>query len=215
MFVLLRRALHLFYLILLFLLFITPGLSTAQEKPVVAIPNQPSPEVYDLLLDSKGYIWLAHHLGVSRYDGSEFITLQHPRLNSISMSDLVEDKNGRIWCHNFSGQIFYIENLQLHLLTEYKFEEEQGYPRIVICGNELVASSAKGLFVYNLLTKKAVYHKVPNGTNSVTRVGNKVICFNNIDLYSYEAGKSITKLEADLRHFRGIVLLYKGLIITR
>lgn len=115
------------------------------------------------------------------------------------MTDLIEDKKGRIWCHNFSGQIFYIENLQLHLLKEYKFEEEQGYPRIVICGDELIATSIKGVFVYNLLSGKANYYPVPTGTTNLTCVKRRVVCISPSGIYCYEAGKPIYKLTDDAR----------------
>lgn len=171
--------------------------SNAQEPAIEKIINQPSPEVYDLLKDSKGYLWVAHDQGISRYDGSAFMSLHHPQQSSIAMTDMFEDKRGRIWCHNFSGQIFYIENLQLHLLTDYKYKEEQWFPRIVICGDELVASSSKGLFVYNLYTKDSKYYTIPRVTSSLTRVGNKVVLYSPTGWYSYESGKAVTKLSID------------------
>ncbi|NTS39978.1 hypothetical protein HRG84_03605 [Flavisolibacter sp. BT320] len=167
----------------------------AQKNEILSIPNQPSSEAYDLLKDQNGYIWVAHEFGVSRYDGVNFISLRHPRQNSVAITGLIEDKKGRIWCHNFSGQIFYIENLQLHLLEEYNYLDEQDFPRIVICGNELVATSKKGLFVYNLLTGESTYHYVKLGTNSLAQVGNKVICYNGFEFFSYEVGKPLTKLK--------------------
>ena len=181
-----------FFCLLLFSLL--PFAGTAQEKELESIPNQPSPEAYDLLKDSKGYIWVAHDHGVSRYDGLKFITLRNPRQNSISMTGLVEDKQGRIWCHNFSGQIFYIQNLQLHLLEDYKYEQEQGFPRITICGDELVATSVKGLFVHNLVTGKSAYHLIPNGTTSLVSVGNRVVMYGASGWYSYTQGKKPTRL---------------------
>lgn len=170
-----------------------------QESTIETIQTQPAPEAYDLLKDSKGYLWLAHDLGVSRYDGSSFIHLNSPYQNSIAMTDLVEDKQGRIWCHNFTGQIFYIEKLKLHLLTQYKFEEERGFPRIVICGDELIATSIKGLFVYNILTRQSKYYSIPGGTKSLAQIGKKVICYGMLGWYSYEAGQSIRQLSCGLR----------------
>jgi signal transduction histidine kinase len=171
----------------------------AQDAAIENIPNQPAIEVYDLMKDSKGYLWLAHNLGVSRYDGTNFINFSNPRQNSFSMTDLIQDKMGRIWCHNFSGQIFYIENQQLHLLSQYKFEEERGYPRMVICGDELIATSSKGLFVYHLVTGRSRYLLFSYGTNSLACVGKKVIFFTYAGWYSYQADKPITRLAVDDR----------------
>ena len=63
----------------------------------------PSREVYDLLTDRRGFLWIGHDLGISRYDGSSLIHFSHPQQAALSMTDLVEDSLGRIWCHNFSG----------------------------------------------------------------------------------------------------------------
>ncbi|ANE52016.1 hypothetical protein SY85_17445 [Flavisolibacter tropicus] len=114
------------------------------------------------------------------------------------MTDLMEDEKGRIWCHNFTGQIFYIKNLKLHLLSQYKSEEEVWFPRMVICGDELVVTSIKGLFVYNLITDQSAYYLIPGGTKSLTRVGKKVVCFGDNRWYSYEAGLPIRKLSSSL-----------------
>jgi ligand-binding sensor domain-containing protein len=84
----------------------------------------PSKEIYDLMQDKKGFIWIGDELGVRRYDGVVFISYTHPQQTSLSTTGLVEDKQGRIWCHNFNGQIFYIEHEQMHLLNAYKSEAD-------------------------------------------------------------------------------------------
>jgi signal transduction histidine kinase len=183
-----------FYFLLTVLFWFWAASGFAQENEIVSIPNQPSSEAYDLLKDRNGYIWVAHEFGVSRYDGANFISLRHPRQNSVALTGLIEDKNGRIWCHNFSGQIFYIENLQLHLLEAYNYLDEQDFPRMVICGDELVATSKKGLFVYNLITGESTYHYIRLGTNSLAQVGNKIICYNGFEFFGYESGKPLIKL---------------------
>ncbi|RYZ58202.1 MAG: hypothetical protein EOO14_10010, partial [Chitinophagaceae bacterium] len=183
-----------YYIFFFFLLACRAMPAFAQEKEVESIPNQPSPEAYDLLKDSKGYIWVAHEYGVSRYDGADFINLQHPRQSSLSLTGLMEDSQGRIWCHNFSGQIFYIENLQLHLLEAYNYQDERDYPRLAIYGDELVATSKKGLFVYNLNNGKSAYHSIKYGTNTLTQINNKIVCYNGYDFFCYEKGKPLTKL---------------------
>lgn len=183
-----------FFFSLLFFFF--TGIAIAQEQDIETVPNQPSPEVYDILKDRKGYLWIAHDQGVSRYDGAVFTTLRHPQQSSIALTSLMEDKKGRIWCYNFSGQIFYIENFQLHLLTDYKHKDELVFPRITICGDELVASSSKGVFVHHLVTGKSTYHFIPNGTVSLTRLKNKVILRGPNGWYRYEGGR-IVKLAID------------------
>jgi ligand-binding sensor domain-containing protein len=72
----------------------------------------PSMDAYSVHQDTQGYIWFATELGICRYDGTSFKTFPTPMARSKAMSNLKEDKKGRIWFMNFSNQIFYIENSQ-------------------------------------------------------------------------------------------------------
>ncbi len=89
--------------------------SYAQHPPAWQITDEdglPSMEVYGVYQDTKGYIWFATELGVCRYDGNSFKTYPTPTARSKGMSNLREDKRGRIWFMNFSNQVFYIEKGQ-------------------------------------------------------------------------------------------------------
>ena len=74
---------------------------TAQEIKAYQVKGAPSEEIYDLFPDSKGFIWLGHSLGLSRYDGISFTTFNHPEATSAGISDIQEDRQGKIWFHNF------------------------------------------------------------------------------------------------------------------
>ncbi|MBC7722972.1 MAG: hypothetical protein H7068_13170, partial [Pedobacter sp.] len=137
-------------LVIITLIFCTQPLAqNFNAKPVKGLPSD---EVYDLLADSKGFLWAAHSLGLSRFDGINFKDFNSPDATGLGMTDLVEDKQGRIWCHNFNGQIFYIENETMFLLKEYKNIEQSFYPRMAILGDELLVTTKKGLFIYNTQT---------------------------------------------------------------
>lgn len=71
----------------------------------------PSSKVYDMIQDSKGYIWFATENGVSRFDGYDFenFTAQDG-LPANSTLKLYEDFKGRIWFLSFEGSISYYEN---------------------------------------------------------------------------------------------------------
>ncbi|RYY93350.1 MAG: hypothetical protein EOO11_19880, partial [Chitinophagaceae bacterium] len=108
----------------LLLVFLVSG-AMAQEPLLRPVQGVPSNEVYDLLRDSSGFVWLAHNAGLSRYDGHNFVHYGNPQQNSRAVTDLCQDAQGRIWCHNFEGQIFYAEGRQLHLLRDYDFRQER------------------------------------------------------------------------------------------
>src|SRR5215217_4341491 len=102
--------------ILGFIIFLLAAIDAYAQLNLQQVEGLPSKEVYDLHIDKKGYLWIAHDLGITRFDGLNFIHFSDPQQASLSMGDITEDGQGRIWCHNFSGQIFYIENGKMFLL---------------------------------------------------------------------------------------------------
>ncbi|MBL7812112.1 MAG: histidine kinase [Bacteroidetes bacterium] len=78
-----------------------------------------SNEVYDVFQDSRGYIWMATAQGVEKYDGRSFKSFSIRQYSSEGASNLLEDRNGRIWFHSFWGQLYFIENDSLHLLHSF------------------------------------------------------------------------------------------------
>lgn len=94
---------------------------TAQGQPTTLVNNNkgllnltqeeglPSNEVYDLLQDSRGYIWIATDGGLARYDGVHLKTYVYNADIAGAVDMLQEDHEGRIWCKSYRGQIFYVE----------------------------------------------------------------------------------------------------------
>lgn len=71
----------------------------------------PSPEVYGLIQDSKGYMWFATDMGVSRYNGYEFKNFSTENgLPDNTVFGFCEDSKGRIWFRSFSGKLSYFLN---------------------------------------------------------------------------------------------------------
>ncbi len=67
----------------------------------------PSNEVFDLKIDSKGFLWVGTSEGLVRYDGNSFLLLNNPKSRGNAVTGILEDKSGTIWFHNFNGQIFH------------------------------------------------------------------------------------------------------------
>ncbi|HWZ21905.1 MAG TPA: two-component regulator propeller domain-containing protein, partial [Cytophagaceae bacterium] len=68
----------------------------------------PSSEVYDVIQDSKGFMWFCTDAGISRYDGytfHNFSTLNGLCDNTVFGS--YEDRKGRIWFRTMSGKLSY------------------------------------------------------------------------------------------------------------
>ncbi len=71
----------------------------------------PSNEVYQMLQDSRGFLWFATDLGVCRFNGYEF---HRPVDTSTYASNaafkLAEDAQGRIWFNRLNSSVWFIEN---------------------------------------------------------------------------------------------------------
>ena len=81
----------------------------------------PGSEIYDILQDRNGYIWMGTSYGVCRYDGYEFTTYTTTNgLADNSTITLMEDYKGRIWFSSYSGKLSYYENNQFH---SYKYND--------------------------------------------------------------------------------------------
>lgn len=168
------------------LLLSLPSLAQLHPERVTGLPTN---ELHDLHVDKKGYLWIAHSLGISRYDGLNFINYSHPEQANLHSTDIIEDREGRLWFHNFSGQVFYIENGNIRLLTSYDFKKENQSPKMVLCGDELLITSYKGLFVCNtksFITSFFPFSRVsPTALVSLSVANNKAVVYNNLDWYIY------------------------------
>jgi len=71
----------------------------------------PSSEVYHIIQDSKGYIWIATNMGVSRFDGREFRNFDiQDGLPENTVFEVYEDETGRVWFVGFPFQLSYFSN---------------------------------------------------------------------------------------------------------
>jgi ligand-binding sensor domain-containing protein len=68
----------------------------------------PSSEAYNVMQDSKGYMWFCTDKGVSRFDGYEFRNFnKESGLPDNVVFETKEDYKGRIWFRSHSGKLCY------------------------------------------------------------------------------------------------------------
>jgi len=85
----------------------------------------PSNEVYHVIQDSFGYIWIATANGVSQFDGNNFRNwgVDDGILES-SIHELYIDYQGRIWFISGSGNLVYYQNETIKTYpSNYKIKE--------------------------------------------------------------------------------------------
>ncbi|MBS1526565.1 MAG: hypothetical protein JST19_12995 [Bacteroidetes bacterium] len=183
------------HLILYFLILCSAFNSDAQQSQLKNIPGLPSKEIYDLYTDSKGFLWISHNAGISKYDGISFTNFSSQQQSSLSTTGIIEDRFGRIWFNNFTGQIFYIENGHMTRLDAYQSASEDIFPRIAFLDDLLVATTKKGLFVCDTRTMKCHYEvcadKRAKGTATLAIANNQVVAYGSGLWYSYKPGTGL------------------------
>lgn len=77
----------------------------------------PGNEIYFLLSDSKGYIWICSDAGLVKYNGNRFVQFSSANgLPDNTIFEVKEDKWQRIWFRSFSGKMGYILNDTVHVI---------------------------------------------------------------------------------------------------
>lgn len=70
----------------------------------------PSSEVYQLLQDNNGYLWISTDNGLSRFDGYEFRNFgPKDGLKDNLIFHLLLDTRGRVWTHGLTGNVYFVE----------------------------------------------------------------------------------------------------------
>jgi ligand-binding sensor domain-containing protein len=77
----------------------------------------PSSEVYSVMQDSKGYLWFATDMGVSKFNGYEFKNYSTENgLSDNTVFSFFEDSKNRIWFLSQSGRLSYFLNDSIYSL---------------------------------------------------------------------------------------------------
>jgi ligand-binding sensor domain-containing protein len=147
-------------------------------------PEQlPTQVVYDMLTDSKGYIWLGTNKGLYRFNGRTFVPVPFNNTSSKAVSYLQEDAQGVIWCMNFYNQSFYLQKDTLR-----KFEVDSNIIRELptflnmVVGSEYVwLHTFSEVYKFNKLTHKLQYTittpKVAEQITTSVKNGDKFYAF--------------------------------------
>jgi hypothetical protein len=136
--------------------FVISSFSKAEDPYALNITHKdglPSNTVFQVFQDTKGYIWIAHQDGLSRYDGFEFLNYSSPYQNSRAGSFITEDVKGRIWYENFDGHLFYVEN---NSLNYFSAAQTLGYVPFCVSEKYLFVLNFEGVQIFDIQSLKLV-----------------------------------------------------------
>ncbi len=141
---------------ILFIILWLPLMTLAQQPFFYKLDDEngfQSNEVYQLEQDKFGFIWIGCDAGLFRYDGVKFKQYTHAKQNGISISNLIIDEEQRVWCQNFSGQVFYVQHDSMTLFKDFT-QETASYPDYTIYKNQLIITIHDSTRIYNTNTNK-------------------------------------------------------------
>ena len=141
----------------------------------------PSNEVYDIKQDQQGFLWFGTEAGLVKYDGTNFKLYNNNQSRGNAVSCLREDKFGRIWCTNFSGQIFYATLDSLALFIPFEKLYKTNYAEIDFDENDnlIVTSGVNHLYKFDISTSKFTVISCRDNSTALTpyKAFNKSILF--------------------------------------
>ena len=138
---------------LLFLVVLSYAQNPVLEN-MADVSSLPDVEFYDVLEDDDNYIWLAADKGLFRYNGKSYQRYSHPDQKANSLFQLKEDRDGNIWCNNVYGQLFFVENNQLHLFLDASQLVNGQLAAYAIYENNIRLFTVTGVYDINKTTKK-------------------------------------------------------------
>ncbi len=150
----------------------------------------PDINFYNIIEDSRHFIWLAADNGLYRYDGKDYTLFTHNRQKGNAVFGTFEDAHGRVWCNNISGQFFYVENGVLELFIDLGDVLNGELTEFIVTPKQLIVLPGKNIFKVDVRTKNVIKeYKNPIFIGSIHQKNNG---------YSYVKGNYI--IETD-EHF--------------
>ncbi|MES2331590.1 MAG: histidine kinase [Bacteroidota bacterium] len=126
----------------------------------IGFPEQlPTQVIYDMLTDSKGYIWLGTDKGLYRFNGRTFQPVPFNNTTSKGVSYLQEDDKGVIWCMNFHNQSFYLQKdtLRRFEVDNNILRELPTFLNMEVGSNYVWLHTFSNIYKFDKTTRKLLY----------------------------------------------------------
>lgn len=148
--------------LIIFILFTFLQLNLFSQVPVTYSFSEQqgfSPRtIYNMYEDVNRNMWFGTNDGLYKWDGNEFLRYQNPNYSN-SYSSIQQDKTGRIWCLNFTGQLFFIENDSLKLFVDEKKKIHSTFDYNLSDYPTIYLTSNYGLIEYEFISESRKEHK--------------------------------------------------------
>ena len=130
-----------------FIVLLTSGLVSAQQNNIKLFSTKNglvNSNVFQIVLDSRGYLWFATQGGVSRFDGKNFRNFTSKEgLPGNNVTSLCEDKNGNIWIASYGEGLSMFNGYDFQ-----KFGHRDGIKSLDI--NSLYCDSKNNIWIVSM-----------------------------------------------------------------
>jgi len=140
---------------LIFLLFCIFAKGQYPYVKKLSYPEQlPTQVVYDMLTDSKGYIWLGTDKGLYRFNGRTFVFIPIDKASMRGIGYLQEDADGVVWCMNFYNQLFYFnrDTLRNYEINTKLINNVSTFNNVVVGSEKIWFNSFSNIYQFNKKT---------------------------------------------------------------
>ncbi|RSC93040.1 hypothetical protein EI424_11420 [Tenacibaculum singaporense] len=162
----------------------------------------PDREVYSIIEDRSGLIWLATNSGLYSYDGKKFVLYKHPEQRKTAVFSPQIDAKGRLWFCNLNGQFFYIENKEITLFGDFRNLTKDVVVNFSIIDNFLFISTNQSIVRVHIATKEKkefLYKERRPGISKVIKIeqdyfitdGEKLHLINELSNITFSKKKGI------------------------
>lgn len=176
-----------------FILFVGNTFLVRAQDPVIfeytTDDGMPANEVYSMVTDQNGFLWIGSDAGISRFNSTNFINYTSNSQRTKSLTGLSLSATGKIYAYSFNGQLFCIEGDTL-----VELESWSGKILNLACdtfGNVWIATN-DGVYIYHEHTKLFSGPFYPDSASS--RIAVSVVPYNNHCYSMFESG--VAKINA-------------------
>lgn len=143
--------------------------------------------LYGLVQDTQGFIWIGSSTGLIKYDGNIFTTISIDGLSNNEVLELTIDEDNNLWFLNLSNQLCkYSEKDGATILD---LNERLAFNNIWINGNEVGVS--------NDLKKGMIINRTSPEVTELLTSGFRIPCLNSDIYITYDTISAVSILDKD------------------
>ena len=163
----------------------------------------PSNNVKDILLDSKGYFWIATDNGICKFDYKEELFTRYNKeiyeINSLIDDEtfcLLKDSSGLIWVGTYSGISIFNPNTNFHYFKSKPYDENSLSGNVI---HGIYEDDDKTLWVgtnkngVNVIKEDRIEHLNKENSNLISDFIQDITGFNNYVFIGTNEGLSVLK----------------------